>query len=213
MSAPDGTTFAKCDALFGKQNDQICRWDQRAGWQRLPRIAPDYNTSAGVATSSSSLWIGGYLLPDPSATAGFFSEHWDGSTWQRGPSGIHSMFRPLFATGPDDVWAWSEFDTMHWNGHAWERLLTGGPGTDVLAIDGLAKNDVWLLDTGGRLSHWDGAEIRFVAALPAGLRPRALDEGRRMIATPSGPWIVGATTTQASPVCRLGRILHYGNGA
>lgn len=189
IASPDGTTFARCTNAWEFDTTSICRWDATSGWSELPKIE-GYCGYVGVAPSATSLLVGGWTQPSTSPTT-YRTRSWNGTSWSEGPQRTNYLFSPLFTTGPNDIWAWSDYDTVHFDGRAWSIISHGGPGTGgIHMIDGLASNDVWLLDQMLGLSRWDGTKLTKIASLPTGYVARELPRG--LLAVEDGAWLVGA---------------------
>lgn len=188
MASPTGDVFALCTNYGEFDTTSVCRWDRTGGWSELPPVRGFYG-AAGIAASADNILLGGWSAPNTSP-ARYRTQSWNGGAWTEGPQQTQYLFRPLFATGEDDVWAWSDYDTLHFDGAAWSTISHGGPGTGgTRNIDGARANDVWLLDRLSGLSHWDGAKLTQVAALPRSYTSADID--RALVAVPGGAWVVG----------------------
>ena len=154
------------------------------GWTVVPSPSPssqaNYLTSL-AAVSSTDVWAVGAEYR-PIATPGTLTEHWDGTTWSLVASpNFNQGYNELYgaaAISSTDVWAVGYHNianygseksmALHWNGTAWSIVPTRNIGQDaneLLAVDGVASNDVWAVGFGHSSSnqvgvpliqHWDG---------------------------------------------------------
>jgi hypothetical protein len=155
-----------------------------AGWTVVPSPSPSsqasYLTSL-AAVSSTDVWAVGAAYR-PIATPGTLTEHWDGAKWSLVASpNFNQGYNELYgaaAISSTDVWAVGYHNiatygseksmALHWNGTAWSIVPTRNIGQDaneLLAVDGVASNDVWAVGFGHSSSnqiglpliqHWDG---------------------------------------------------------
>jgi hypothetical protein len=155
-----------------------------AGWTRVPTPSPSSQAnylSAVAAASSTDVWaVGAWYRPI--ATPGTLTEHWNGTAWSVVASpNFNQGYNELYgatAIASNDVWAVgyhnvSEYGSektmaLHWDGTRWRIVPTRNIGEDanmLLAVDGLASNDVWAVGFGHSSSnqvgvpliqHWDG---------------------------------------------------------
>jgi hypothetical protein len=97
-----------------------------------------------AGTSSRDVW-----------TAGQAGElrHFDGTTWQRIPTGVTDDLISLAAVAADEVWVGTSGNNLlHWNG-VWTRLALSFKPT----LWASGPSDVWASAVGAPLFHWDGS--------------------------------------------------------
>jgi hypothetical protein len=97
------------------------------------------------------------IAPDDVWAVGFYSEdnynrsaigHYDGSQWSYIASPEVGRLQAVSATGPGDIWAVGESDTLHWDGSAWSKVPApprGRPPGDLFSVDALGPGDAWAL--------------------------------------------------------------------
>jgi hypothetical protein len=155
------------------------------GWTRVPTPSPSAQAnylSSMDALSPTDIWAVGAWYRPSTSTPGTLTEHWNGTTWSLVPSpNFNEGYNELYgvaAFSATDVWAvgyhnislYGSEKTMaqHWDGTRWRIVATRNIGQDanmLLAIDGVASNDVWAVGMGHSSSnqvgvpliqHWDG---------------------------------------------------------
>ena len=67
----------------------------------------------------------------------------------RGPTAVPFARVNLTGTGPDDVWASEDGETLHWDGRRWTRFDTSGFSDWVSPAPG----ELWILRSDGALEH------------------------------------------------------------
>ncbi len=169
---------------------------------------PGPNLYSVAAISSDDAWSVG--LDDGLVR----SEHWDGSTWSLGHTGIpggslDSGFYGVSADASDDVWAVGRFNSQatkraslvaHWNGKKWSLMHAAEPvgtlsGVSLFGVDALSPTNVWAvgyyLDDSVTshpvIEHWDGSRWSIIDSPP--LAPASL--GGLDAVSPTDIWAVG----------------------
>lgn len=183
----------------------------------LPAGEQDVTASGIARIADDDVWVVG-TLDNAAGAERAFSEHWDGTAWQRVPlpavHGATTQLSSVSGTATGDVWAvGSSFDqqtcltigyVLHWDGSSWSmvraparsaaagRLQTFEPA-DVVA---LSADDAWLVgeagtDRGRMLAlteHWNG-------------------HAWKVVADPSGPqltWLNSVSGTASDDVWAVG---------
>jgi hypothetical protein len=188
------------------------------GWTVVPSPNPSSQAnylSAVAAVSPTDVWAVGSEYR-PISTPGTLTEHWDGSTWRLVPSpNFNQGYNELYgaaAISSSDVWAVgfhniSSYESeksmaLHWNGTAWSIVPTRNIGQDanvLMAVAGVASNDVWAVGFGHSSSnqvgvpliqHWDGTRWSLVRSPRLG-RGFASLSGIVAVAT-DDVWAVGS---------------------
>jgi hypothetical protein len=155
------------------------------GWTVVPTPSPSAQSnylSAMDALSPTDMWAVGAWYRPSTSTPGTLTEHWNGSTWSLVPSpNFNEGYNELYgvaAFSSTDAWAvgyhnisyYGSEKTMaqHWDGTRWRIVPTRNIGQNanmLLAVDGVASNDVWAVGMGNSTSdqvglpliqHWDG---------------------------------------------------------
>jgi hypothetical protein len=188
------------------------------GWTVVPSPSPSSQANyltAVAAISPTDVWAVGAAYR-PISTPGTLTEHWNGSTWSLVPSpNFNQGYNELYgaaAISSTDVWAVGYHNianygseksmALHWNGTAWSIVPTRNIGQDaneLLAVDGVASNDVWAVGFGHSSSnqvgvpliqHWDGTTWSLVRAPNLG---RGFSVLNGIVAVASDDvWAVGA---------------------
>jgi hypothetical protein len=188
------------------------------GWTVVPSPSPSSQAnylSAVAAVSPTDVWAVGAAYR-PISTPGTLTEHWNGTTWSLVASpnfnqGYNELYG-LAAISSTDVWAVGYHNianygseksmALHWNGSVWSIVPTRNIGQDaneLLAVDGVASNDVWAVGFGHSSSnqvgvpliqHWDGARWSLFRSPNVG-RGFAVLNGIVAVAT-NDVWAVGS---------------------
>jgi hypothetical protein len=147
------------------------------GWSRL---------AGGWSAARDDAWLVGAPASAPSSVAVL---HWDGVAWGASPTLLPLLGYPTDGTARPSIWGSSSTDVWvvgkagaggaaaHWDGAGWQANGpgSGGNGFDApaLGVTGTAADDVWVLEAGDRVWHWDGKTWRESVA-PASLLPQGL---------------------------------------
>jgi hypothetical protein len=167
----------------------IEHWDGHR-WSVVP--SPNGPSSANVLFG---VWA---IAPDDAWAVGQYAqnfgliEHWDGKEWTLSdPPAIQgwTFFNQVWAAASDDVWIvgmtsdntpWQSL-VLHWDGDGWTRVESPnepGANTYPFAIDGIGKNDVWIV--GGAIlealsMHWNGSRWKLIHTDPVEWDPNFYD--------------------------------------
>lgn len=112
-----------------------------------------------------------------------FLARYDGSQWVELTGPTVADLQAVWASAPDDVWALGRAAAWRWDGAQWS-VVPGLPsdwagiGAGATSIDGRGADDVWLVNAGGLIAHWDGATW---TELPAGV-------AQDLVAVFASPW-------------------------
>ncbi len=201
------------------------RWNGQT-WSRESVAGRSFQ--AATATSPADLWLGDAerLVPGKypfECNANGPAQRWDGDMWHKtaDPSGACMEVVGLKAFAPDDVWSIAADHTSmvgpygasfiaRSDGREW-TVVPHPPGVGLmLAIDGVAANDVWIVGTTPapttdvRLDpialHWDGTEwTRF--SIP-GVEDRSVFLSSVRTFSSTDVWAVGSSGTDRPFVAR-----------
>jgi hypothetical protein len=100
--------------------------------------------------------------------------HWDGATW----SSRYALAPAAFwGTGKSDMWAavnGFRTDALHWDGNDWSPTMAPNLGiTELTALWGAAKDDLWVVAALGGIAHWDGKGWAMATSATGGINPFA----------------------------------------
>ncbi|GAA2602800.1 hypothetical protein [Streptomyces axinellae] len=137
------------------------------------RLGTSGTDGPGTSGSSENVWLVG--SPDSDRGAAHIVR-WDGTRWQRIPSGPEGIVADLEVLGPDDVWVLAGGKAEHWDGKRWRTVPMPAQAED---LDGTSGDDLWAVgrrDSGSGVDrdqlsqpaamHWDGRGWK-LAGLPA----------------------------------------------
>ncbi|MGC4113243.1 MAG: hypothetical protein QM765_00895 [Myxococcales bacterium] len=132
------------------------------GWKEL---------SSGLDARLSAVW--GIDSHDLWAAGDRRAFHWDGATWQAFEVAANDQaITGLWGSSSTNLWAiGSTSDSApkawHWNGAAWsERDVAAPSGAKLVSIWGTAANDIWVVNEGGVVLHFDGGTWAQVMSQP-----------------------------------------------
>ena len=214
-------SFAGAKA-FGASDAWAVGWSQ-ADWGTPPTaLAARWNGTAWSMASTPTLsgssalhGVDGSAAADVWAVGGVgtnpLTERWNGSSWSVVASPIPAgatgaTLRGVKSLAANNVWAVGEYQTttnpgrrtfiLRWNGTAWSH--TPSPNPDgvqnlLVAVDGVAANDVWAL---GNMGH-DG----YGGDTVAGLMLRWNGSAWSQVALPNGSgWETGFSTRKLDDI-------------
>lgn len=165
-----GITFANADDGWAVGQASICHWNGRR-WTLVTSPQPraeyrevNYPLRDVSAVASDDVWAVGTVVYDLQdyLVFGSFTEHWDGSVWQRvqNPSGVG--LNGVEAVSTDDVWAVGRDDygpiIVRWNGGRWDDVPTPDR-KDGLELESITRVGDELWDA-GRSSAGDSGGLR-----------------------------------------------------
>ena len=151
-----GLTFLSADDGWAVGQASICHWNGRR-WTLVPSPQPrpnyfevNYPLEDVSGAASDDVWAVGTVVFDfqDYLSFGSFTEHWDGSAWQRvsNPSGVG--LSGVEAVTASDVWAVGRDDfgpiIVRWDGHQWDDVPTPDRenGIEIESIT-RAGDDLW----------------------------------------------------------------------
>jgi len=131
------------------------------GWQQLPS-AGGYPEMLRVS-SRGTVWLRTWGKDG--------LNRWDGTAWQRyketdlGPK--NSYTDSNFVLDGEEVWAPTETGVQHWDGKRWQsyREVPVSRGASIVAAGG----QVWVIDSSGNFSHFEGGRWRSHKLVAPGL--------------------------------------------
>jgi hypothetical protein len=121
------------------------------GWRSY--ASPGTNGVTAVwAFAPDDVWAGSQIVL-----------HFDGTKFAPVSTPPIGFVADFLGLGPDDLYAVSGTSLLHWDGAAWSLVDFGGAisPTDLQAIWGTSRDDLWLGDTlNGAVHHFDGTAWR-----------------------------------------------------
>lgn len=162
-----GITFLAPDDGWAVGHASICHWNGKR-WALVtspqPRLAYseiDYPLQDVSGAATDDVWAVGTVVYDFGQYVDFgsFTEHWDGSAWERvfNPSGVG--LNGVEAVATDDVWAVGRDDfgpiIVRWDGRAWADVPTPDR-ENGLELESITRAGPELWDAGRSLD--DGAD-------------------------------------------------------
>lgn len=141
-------------------DDTTCRWDGNR-WNLVPSLQPRplnfeivYQLRDVSAAAPDDAWAVGSVVFDfgEFLEFGSFTEHWNGSEWERVQNPSGTSINGVEALAPNDVWAVGQGLTgpviVRWNGSAWNDIPVPDPEDGVELLDlTVADGELW---AGGR---------------------------------------------------------------
>jgi hypothetical protein len=180
-SGPNDVWVSASDNLGG-------RWDgtQWTTWRSSQDMFA-YIGSSLFVLSPTEAWAGGRGIA-----------HFNG-VWAPTPVLVGGIagYPIIWGGQSDSVWALGDFgppnNFIHWNGSAWAPAVMPTPAGS--AIKGTSSHDVWWLDPGGTLAHYDGGEWATMGTFGDPPQPNQPSRvgWRALAAAAPGMAIVGAT--------------------
>lgn len=138
---------------------------------------------------------------------------WSAVGWTKMASSTNKVLRAVWGSSSTDVWAGGEGGALvHFDGAAWStRASSLDSQSHVMAIDGSARDDVYLLEyrtDATRMHHFDGVSWSEVTTFPGISQIFCLDVPARGTA-----YVYGAPTHSATPDASLSLRLYRVVGA
>jgi hypothetical protein len=117
----------------------------------VPTATTEWRQDFGGAWAAApdDIWIAGV------GQGGVNIQHWDGASWSfpdLGDTYVADFMLSVWGSGPDDVYFGGLRCLVHWDGSRFEETSVV---SDVDAIGGTARDDVWAVGN-GHVSHFDG---------------------------------------------------------
>ncbi|HEX8218574.1 MAG TPA: S-layer homology domain-containing protein [Chloroflexia bacterium] len=213
----------------------IMHWNGTS-WTRLPDLeglGPQAGLGAVEVAAANDVWAAGF---DGTYETGLEALvlHWDGNQWSKvplpklGDDVTESQLRAMTLIAPDDIWAVGSVAKdppyyggvghliLHWDGTAWNTVPTTGLEPEssswrdmmsLVAIDGTASNDVWVVGyhndfvynpgvtrdhvPGLFTAHWNGSVWTPVPGPPVDATSSGLLDVLAL--APDDVWAVGMT--------------------
>jgi hypothetical protein len=150
LTAPD------CQCFFQPCNcyeiSELQHWDGQS-WSSVPTPGQLFD----VALTDDGVWGVGH--------AGLVARY-DGQNWTIDDLGDGALHH-VWALDDDELWVSDRVaQLMHRSGGAWTSVQLPGPYSDIIALDGLAADQVWALDELGGLWAYDGLTWTKLVELP-----------------------------------------------
>jgi hypothetical protein len=164
-----------------------------------------------VAVSASSATDAWAVGSDPSRTAPYLTEHWNGRTWIKVPVSVpgpeYSGLAGVTDISSTDAWAvGSDGSTaliLHWNGKKWSQVPVPSIGAsgkkyNLSSVSGLSATDAWAVGSAGSstlILHWNGTAWKRVPS-PSPESHASLDSVA--VSSAGSAWAVGSVTSGIS---------------
>lgn len=156
------------------------------GVQRYDGVRWTTVTEAGAGTvgfltgvGTTTMWMGGYSA---------YLQRGDGHTFTAMTETTDSSVVGLWAADADNAWAATDNGILRKTGGGWAPV-SGTAGLAYAQVSGSGSTDVWFMQPGGALKHWDGTSLSDIPAPAAHLTPSLL-----ITNAPGNVWEVEAKT-------------------